>query len=213
MILTLKMNTNEGVYLIHTRELHTLQLPIYKLGRSHTLDNRIIQYPKRSKILFIMNCEDSIIFEKYLIKLFKKKFIQKTEYGTEYFEGDKDDMIREIFNYIDNKKCIKNDVKKDINNSVKKDIKKDIKDVKKNVKNVKDRTCPKCETKFEYPSLLKRHFTISSRCTISNEEIELFFNPIINSISCNTCNKTFTRKCSLQRHLSNSKCKRNQVSK
>ena len=46
---------NEGVYMIHTRELHTLKLPIYKLGRSYKLDNRIIQYPKRSQILFVMN--------------------------------------------------------------------------------------------------------------------------------------------------------------
>ena len=203
---------NEGVYMIHTRELHTLKLPIYKLGRSYKLDNRIIQYPKRSQILFVMNCEDSVICEKYLIKLFKEKFKQRLDYGTEYFEGDKNTMIREIFNYIDNKQCIKDKKIKNV---------KDVKDVK-DVKNVKDvvktslildRTCPKCEIKFEYPSLLKRHFNISSRCSIPIEEIELFFNPKINSISCNNCNKTFTRKCSLQRHLVNSKCKNNQDSK
>ena len=194
---------NEGVYMIHTRELHTLKLPIYKLGRSYKLDNRIIQYSKRSQILFVMNCEDSVICEKYLIKLFKEKFKQRLDYGTEYFEGDKNTMIREIFNYIDNKQCIKD-----------KKIK-DVKDVKNVVKTslILDRTCPKCETKFEYPSLLKRHFNISSCCSIPIEEIELFFNPKINSISCNNCNKTFTRKCSLQRHLVNSKCKNNQDSK
>ena len=71
---------------------------------------------------------------------------------------------------------------------------------------MKDRTCPKCKTCFQYPSLLKRHFKISSRCAISNEEIELFFNPIINIISCNNCSKTFTRKCSLIRHQKESIC-------
>ena len=47
-----------------------------------------------------MKCKDSINCEKYLIKLFKEKFIQKTYYGTEYFEGNEDEMINEIYKYL-----------------------------------------------------------------------------------------------------------------
>ena len=69
-----------------------------------------------------------------------------------------------------------------------------------------NKTCPKCKSEFKYQSFLKRHMQISSRCSISNEEIELFFNPKINSIVCNKCNKFFTRKSSLIRHQKESKC-------
>ena len=90
----------EGIYFIHTRELISSKEPIYKLGRSNNLECRVRNYPKGSNVLFTMNCKNSIKCEKHLIKLFKEKFIQKKDYGTEYFEGDKDEMINEIYNYL-----------------------------------------------------------------------------------------------------------------
>ena len=199
----------EGVYLIHTRELHTQNLYIYKFGRSHNLDNRIKQYPKGSKSLFLMFCDNSIFCEKELLKIFKEKFIQKLEYGSEYFEGDKKLMIREIFNFIDKQVVIKTEIKtKIIKKKVKKEIKKVIKkEIKKKENDDKsDRICKKCNTCFSYPSLLKRHFKLSSRCSISDEEIEEFFNPKLKTISCSKCNKLFSRKCSLVRHENTVKC-------
>jgi len=93
----------EGVYLVHTREFITADIPIYKIGRSYNIENRTKQYPRGSNVLFMIMCKNSIECENYLIQLFKTKFIQKTYYGREYFEGDKILMIREIFKYIDNK--------------------------------------------------------------------------------------------------------------
>ena len=61
---------DEGIYLLHTRELYTLNLNIYKIGRSHTLDNRMKQYPNGSKIIFSMKCSNSKMCEAKLIKLF-----------------------------------------------------------------------------------------------------------------------------------------------
>ena len=69
-----------------------------------------------------------------------------------------------------------------------------------------DRTCPKCTTLFQYPSLLKRHFKTSSRCAISDAEIDKFFNPDKNIYKCKKCNKVFTRKSSLNRHDIETKC-------
>ena len=94
--------SNEGIYVIHTREFCTLKTNIYKLGRSFKLDTRIKQYPKNSKAMFVINCQNSVLCEKNLINLFKTKFKQCLEYGHEYFQGDINDMIKEIFNYIYN---------------------------------------------------------------------------------------------------------------
>ena len=45
----------EGAYLLHTRECFRLNEEIYKLGRSHDLDNRVRQYAKGSKILCLIS--------------------------------------------------------------------------------------------------------------------------------------------------------------
>ena len=96
------MDSDEGIYLIHTREIRSLNKNIYKISRGKDLDVRIRQYPKNSKIIFIINCENSLLYKREIIKIFKTKFIQKLEYGTDYFEGDKNEIIKEIYNLIMN---------------------------------------------------------------------------------------------------------------
>ena len=85
---------------MHTRECYNADIEVYKLGRSKTLDNRVKQYPNGSKILFMMNCINSILLESILIKLFKTKYVQQTLYGTEYFLGNQKEMIKDIINCI-----------------------------------------------------------------------------------------------------------------
>ena len=234
---------DEGLYLLHTREFVSTDKPIFKLGRSNQLDNRVKQYPNGSKIMLMIKCKNSKSCESNLINLFKSKFIQQTYYGTEYFEGNYVDMIKEICDYVNNVNILINekiekmsDIKSEIvevsleivevspevvevlpevveilpeivevdevitNTIIDNKIKNKVKD------KVCNRTCPKCKKQFEYPSLLKRHFKISSRCSLSIEDIELFFNPINNSIICNNCNNIYSRKDSLKRHLHSSKC-------
>ena len=72
-----------------------------------------------------------------------------------------------------------------------------------------DRTCPKCKMIFQYPSILKRHFQLSVRCCISEEDIDKFFNPNKYKLCCSKCSKVFTRSDSLVRHNNSSKCSRN----
>jgi hypothetical protein len=212
------MNSDEGVYMMHTRELHTLQLEIYKIGRSHILDNRMKQYPKGSKIICMINCENSILCEKELIKLFKEKFIQRLEYGTEYFEGNKFKMIKELSNLINSRNddsmkkaekktdivkkkatCKKTDKKDDINSS----------------NNKIDRTCPKCNREFKYSSILRTHMKTSFHCILANEEIDNYISnqkknkkivKIVKPIQCANCKNCFKSNSSYNKHQNYSKC-------
>ena len=90
----------EGAYLIHTRECFKLNEEIYKIGRSHDIDNRVRQYAKGSKILCLISCENSIQFKKELILLFKQKFEHAKEYGNDYFEGSKELMMKMIYEFF-----------------------------------------------------------------------------------------------------------------
>jgi len=89
----------EGAYLIQTRECFRLKEEIYKIGRSHDLDNRVKRYAKGSKILCLISCENSIQCEKDLITLFKTHFIESKEYGNDYFEGSKELMMKMMYEY------------------------------------------------------------------------------------------------------------------
>jgi hypothetical protein len=232
------MNSDEGIYLIHTREFISTNVSIYKIGRSNYLDNRVKQYPNGSKILLMIACKNSKSCENNLKNLFKSKFIQKPYYGIEYFEGNYIDMIKEICDYINNINVLiteeiekMSDVKSEIievlpevaevlpevAEVLPENVEVKTININKNKDKISDkvcdRTCPKCKKQFEYPSLLKRHFKISSRCSLPIEDIELFFNPINNSITCNICNNIYSRKDSLIRHLKSSSCSKLQNTK
>jgi len=69
-----------------------------------------------------------------------------------------------------------------------------------------DRTCPKCNHTYKYPSMLKSHLRKSFHCLTSEEDIYLHFNPIININKCNKCLQSFSQKSSLYRHQRNINC-------
>ena len=67
-----------------------------------------------------------------------------------------------------------------------------------------DRTCPKCNHVFKFPTMLRQHLKKSFHCIMNDDDIHSFFNP--NIIKCNTCKKTFIQKSSLYRHQRTIKC-------
>lgn len=71
---------------------------IYKIGKSKQ-DNlkRFNQYPKQSKLLLQIVCDDCDELEKRLLKIFKEKYIHCRDIGNEYFQGDCEDMIQTIY--------------------------------------------------------------------------------------------------------------------
>lgn len=87
----------EHIYLIHEREFITTNKNIYKIGRSTNISNRMMNYPKGSNILLILHVSNCTSIENIIKKEFNDKYILRKEYGLEYFEGNKDDMITNIF--------------------------------------------------------------------------------------------------------------------
>jgi len=85
------------IYLLQEREFVTTKKKIYKLGKTKQ-DNlrRFKQYPKGSKLLLQQICPDCDILETQLIIDFKNKYIHKKDIGNEYFEGDYNEMIKDI---------------------------------------------------------------------------------------------------------------------
>lgn len=102
------------IYLVQTRESIKLNESIYKIGKTKRNGlERFTSYPKGSDLLFHIACPDCDILEKHLIDEFKNKYTQITDYGTEYFKGDPDKMIDNIFSLVKKQKdaCKKVNIK------------------------------------------------------------------------------------------------------
>jgi len=211
----------EGLYLIHLREFIKSKESVFKIGRSDDIHNRVRKYPKGSNVLFTMKCFNSIECEADLIKLFNKKFIHKPEYGTEYFEGDEDIMIDEIYKYLNNynknyKLKILEDLKIIEDLKIKEELKiiEDLELVKnendddiKDDDNVEDEKeddnktksniliCPKCTCDYKYKSVFIKHLKTSVRCISTEEEIQEYLKKYKeDNKSKKDCNKNNKKK-------------------
>ena len=211
----------EGIYLLQTRELITMNKNIYKIGRSFNLNKRMKQYPKESNLILLVECCNSVKCEAELLKIFRKQFIESKKYGNEYFEGDKEKMKKLIFNYIEKEtedvirekeKEMKDKKEKEKENKKKTEIK-EIK-IKNDI--VINKTCPNCKTEFNYPSLLKIHLKDSARCKLNKPDLDIFINNMndikCKDIICDYCKNKFTKQSSLVFHNKNSKCGKAQLS-
>lgn len=98
---------SECVYLLQEREFIKTKENIYKIGRtSRTIKKRLTGYPKKSKLIFHKEVQNSRNIEKIIKNKFCEEFKQRKDIGTEYFEGNVDKMItmyKEIIKENDNK--------------------------------------------------------------------------------------------------------------
>ena len=98
------------IYIIKEAEQVRNGEDIYKIGMTRkTIQKRISQYRKGSKIIFCFECNniECSLFESHLINEFKEFFKQRTDFGREYFEGDSLLMIEKIlmdYKMLKNKK-------------------------------------------------------------------------------------------------------------
>jgi hypothetical protein len=73
-------------------------IKIAKIGRSVCFKNRM----KRSKLLCVNKCNDSVKAEEDLLILFNIIFKHRSDVGDEYFEGETSQMIKQINGYFYN---------------------------------------------------------------------------------------------------------------
>lgn len=93
----LKMDWNGNIYLIYPNEYRIKNLQIFKVGRSEQADcRRLSGYDQGYKVLFWNSCLCDKKLERIIIQLFKLKYSQRKDIGTEYFEGDWRLMIQDI---------------------------------------------------------------------------------------------------------------------
>lgn len=88
------------IYLIRTREFKNINKNIFKIGKTgNDISKRLGSYGKGGQVFFSIAVKISELdsVERDLIEIFSKKFSQRTEIGTEYFEGNFKDMINNIY--------------------------------------------------------------------------------------------------------------------
>jgi hypothetical protein len=92
MQIELSEKKKNSMYIIQEREFFNLRQPVYKLGITETIHNRMGQYPKGSKIICIHPVYGDP--EALCLQKFRTVFIPRTDIGSEYFQGDVDLMVK-----------------------------------------------------------------------------------------------------------------------
>ena len=88
------------IYIFKLREHILLHEDVYKIGlTTRTVSKRLSEYPKGSICYFSFDVPNCNMTENQIIKKFSEKFKQRTDIGTEYFEGPVLKMI-ETINFI-----------------------------------------------------------------------------------------------------------------
>ena len=95
-----KTTKPQHVYMLQLREFIRINESTYKIGKTkRTPNERFNGYPKGSRVIQICEVRDCHLVEQEIIRKFTKRFLRKTEYGSEYFQGEEED-ITEAFNKI-----------------------------------------------------------------------------------------------------------------
>lgn len=82
------------IYLIKEREFINSGEPIYKIGKSKQENaKRFSSYPKGSLLIYQKICSDCNTLELEIINEFRIKFINRKDIGSEYFEGNVEQMF------------------------------------------------------------------------------------------------------------------------
>ena len=87
----------EYIYMLQEREFIKTNEFIYKIGRTEQKNsNRFREYPKGTVLIAQLICNDCVACESEVMTIFKDKYKQRLDIGTEYFEGDWKQMFMDL---------------------------------------------------------------------------------------------------------------------
>jgi len=111
------------IYLMQEKDLKNSNKKIYKLGKTKQENvQKLKKYSKGSKLILQQVCSDHDKLEIELINYFKEKYIHRKDIGNGYFEGDYNEMIKDIQNKISNNIIIDNKKLNDISYNEKQEV-------------------------------------------------------------------------------------------
>lgn len=89
----------EFIYVIREREFLKTNEFIYKIGRSkQRACKRLNDYPNGSLLECDFRVDNCIEKEKEIIRVLTDKYIRRLDIGYEYFEGNRNEILKDIFN-------------------------------------------------------------------------------------------------------------------
>lgn len=95
------IKNNHYVYIIKEREFIKTNESIYKIGRTEKGHyKRTSQYPKGSVMMTIVKVSDSKIYETKIKEVFNKKFKQRKDIGSEYYEANFKSLFKQFIKVI-----------------------------------------------------------------------------------------------------------------
>jgi hypothetical protein len=86
-------------YILQTREIIRAKQNIFKIGKTSNFEKRLQNYDKGSKSLFVLRVRNHVDFEQQIKCIFEKRFIQRKDYGENFFEGNFKEILDEVTNY------------------------------------------------------------------------------------------------------------------
>lgn len=81
-------NAAGELYVVQTRHCIHTRMPVYKVGRAQDAGRRLQQYPKGSRLVVRLPVSHMKDSEGMLLALCRTNFVQRRDFGTEYFEGN-----------------------------------------------------------------------------------------------------------------------------
>ena len=99
------------IYIIRPRSSIEAKLNVFKIGKTErNIIKRLDEYEKGSVLILLISVINCTEVESNLIEYLKKRFIQRIDFGREYFDAELLDIKYEVFtfcnNFKENEQCV-----------------------------------------------------------------------------------------------------------